>query len=279
VIEGRAWLDRVLAVAASLPPNEQAVVLHNAALLAWVQGDVAQAEARYTAALELSRTMDDKTDTALALGMLAALAIDRGDLARAAALNEESLALFRALGDRARIAAVLGNLGTVVGQQGDLERAVALSEESLPLYREEGDLAGVSRMLAVLGAYAQIRGAVGRAAAAYREGLALAHSLGYKSEVASDLELLASLVAVVHRAEPGARLYGAAEVIWEETGAERKTSEQEIYDRGVAVLRERLADADFRAAWTAGRALPLEAVIAEATMLAEAIETSHALVR
>jgi hypothetical protein len=61
-------------------------------------------------------------------------------------------------------------------------------------------------------------------------------------------------------------------VVWEETGAVRVIEEQDEYACDVAELRQRMDDGSLRAAWNAGRALPLEEAIAEATTLAEAIE-------
>ncbi len=64
--------------------------------------------------------------------------------------------------------------------------------------------------------------------------------------------------------ELATQLLGAASSLFETMGTRLKSIDQAEYDRQVTVARARLDETTFAAAWAAGRALPLEQVIAEA---------------
>jgi hypothetical protein len=66
-------------------------------------------------------------------------------------------------------------------------------------------------------------------------------------------------------AERAARLFGAAEALREALGAPLPPVERAHYDRSIATVRAALGEKAFAAAWTAGRAMPLEAAVARAT--------------
>ena len=75
----------------------------------------------------------------------------QGDYAQARALYEESLAIDRELGDTYSLAGVLGNLGLVAQCQTDYGQARLYLEESLSLRRAVGDQRGIANTLLNLG--------------------------------------------------------------------------------------------------------------------------------
>ena len=123
VSEGRAWFERLLAAAETVPPEVRAWPTYNAAFFAWAQTDLPGAKARFQESLELFRIVGDAKGEAAALGMLGAVAEHQGDYARAMTLDEASLALNRQQGNTAGVATLLDALGLMAVKQGDLTRA------------------------------------------------------------------------------------------------------------------------------------------------------------
>jgi non-specific serine/threonine protein kinase len=198
--QDRQRVEALLAHPASQPDAgdgaaaRRARALAAAGVLALRQGDVAGAEARLAAALELHRAAGDRRGEAATLGELGVLAYERGDVARAAALHEQALALQRGR-DPGGEADSLGHLAIVAANRGDLPRAAALYEASLALHRRLGDPRGSASALAGLGRLAYDTGDYARAQALYEESLAhrravherrgIAHATGDLGSVAA----------------------------------------------------------------------------------------------
>ena len=189
--EGRAWLERVLALGAPAPKpvlatafsgagsiarmqgdSGRAVELLERALTLWEelgdrrgaartlmtlghvadrQGDMTAAETRFAEALAIGREIDDPLLVGAALGNLGLVADQQGAYALAVERYEEALALFRQLGNRRREASVLDNLGIVARAQGQLAEATHFYEAALAVRREIGDVWGIAAALGNLG--------------------------------------------------------------------------------------------------------------------------------
>jgi hypothetical protein len=65
---------------------------------------------------------------------------------------------------------------------------------------------------------------------------------------------------------PAARLWGAAEALRESIGAARQQVWCDRYEHDEAAARAQAGPASFEAVWSAGRDMPLEQAIAEATV-------------
>jgi non-specific serine/threonine protein kinase len=158
------------------------------------------------------------------LSGLGEVALRQGDYARAARLVQESLELRRQLGNQWGVGVSLGTLGWVVLRQGDRRQAATHLSASLTLRQEIGDQGGCAWCLERLGEIAQADGQTGKAA----------------------------------------RLFGAAAGLRRAIGSVIDPADREEYDRRLATLREALGEAQFAAAWEAGRALNLEQAVAYA---------------
>jgi len=75
---------------------------------------------------------------------------------------------------------------------------------------------------------------------------------------------VASVLCAQGQPERAARLCAAAARLRESIGAPRPPGERASYDHTIASVRQALGGA-FAAAWAAGRSLPLERAVAEAT--------------
>ena len=277
--EGRAWLERALARSPSdpAPSDARGRALEWAAVLAFTQGDRGRAAELAEDWLARCRRAGDAWGIASAVNLLGAIARAEGDGPEAEARFAEALALFRRLGDRSRVALVLCNAGALALGQGDPERAAALLEEALALYRELDDSYWTAVVLSNLALVASDRGDRQRAAALYAESLARWRAVGTKEGLVDWLARVATLAATGGRPEPAARLFGAAEALREAIGYRFERPEQARYERGVAVARTAAGGTALAAAWAAGRALPLEAALVEATAFLDAPAAPPAL--
>jgi hypothetical protein len=123
---------------------------------------------------------------------------------------------------------------------------------------------GMAWSLQNLGNVARAQGDQGRAAARYRESLTLFQELGGQEGMAGCLEGLAGIGWEQEDAPRAARLFGAAEAVRDRLDVPLPPSQHAAHDRSVRTLRAQLGEEAFAAAWAAGRALSLEAAIAEA---------------
>ena len=263
--EGRRWLERALADEDGSSPAARAKARRVAGALAWRQSDYGRAEELLKAALDLFRGAGDETGVTDSLGALALVAHERGDSSRAAALYEDALALFRSLGDRAGMGRTLNNLGALEAERGDLGRAAALLDEALALRGALGDRHGAAHSLANLGYVAYAQGDYERAMAFYDEALALWREVGTKVNLAESLENFALIAAMTGEPERAARLLGAAEALRVQIGVPVPPNDRDdSYGPSVAAARAQMTEADFEAAWEAGRALSLDDAIAYA---------------
>jgi tetratricopeptide (TPR) repeat protein len=248
-----------------------AVALSGLGKVAWQEGDVERARACYEESLALFRVLQDTGGTARALGNLGNLAHQAGEYPRAQARYEECLAIFRQLGDQQGIATAINNLAVVALDQGDLAQARAWLEESLALARAQVSPWGITLALQNLGEVASEQGDYAQARSHYLESLSLLQMLGMKGRIAVCLEALARLATLqpAPRADDAmllaAGLGGAAEALRESIGAPLPQSERPLIEATLTALRAALGNERFAAALAAGRSLPLEQVIAEAS--------------
>ena len=262
--EGRAWLERALAVGSGASAAARARASAGAGVLARHQGDYGRAITLLEEGLVLCRTKGDRRGEAAALNNLGVVARRQGDFARAGALLEAGLVLRRELGDEHGVTSSLHNLGVLARQRGEAARAVMLLEECLAIRRALGDTHGIANTLNNLGNVARQQGDLRRATELLREGLVLDEELKDRAGIAFGLEGLAAVACAQGEPTRAARLFGAAEVLREVIGAPLSPVDRTDYDGTVMSARQACDAAAFTAAWRAGRLLPLEQAVAEA---------------
>jgi predicted ATPase/transcriptional regulator with XRE-family HTH domain len=199
--EGRAWLERALALPeAQAPTARRARVLAYLAIFAAFQGNHGAARARLAEADALGRALGDDS-AILAACSVRALLLERGDrFDELAPVVDEALALARRLGDVWWTSRLLEMLAHAALRRDEIATAVAWLEEGVRLAQQAGDTWGLATTLAELGDVARARGAYAEAGAYYAESLALRedlgipgatpslrHNLGYVALAAGDL--------------------------------------------------------------------------------------------
>jgi predicted ATPase len=224
-------------------------------------GELTAARAYFEESLILQRELGDRWAMAEVLQGLGTVARQQGDTTRAMPLLEEGLALYREFGDTAGVSDALNGLGQVAYLQGDYEQAASYFEKSLSLRREQGDSRGAGAILDNLGQTALAQGDIVRAKALLVESLSLFHAQ-YKEGISWVLQHLGDVAGAAGQLERSARLWGAAEVLREAIGSQLENMDQINSGRIAPIVRAQLGEDAFVAAWTAGRALPLEQAIA-----------------
>jgi ATP/maltotriose-dependent transcriptional regulator MalT len=190
------------------------------------------------------------------------LFITQGDQASIRSLLEEGLALFGAVGDKDGTAQSLCLSGRLALSQGDLATARSLAEECVALSREKEDWWAIAWSLYLLAQVEACQGDHAAARALYEESLAIAKKWNYKLHIASYLEGLASVVVVQGEPAWAAQLWGAAKAVRDAMGAPLPPVERADYERSAATARSRLGEEAFSSAWTEGRTMTLEQVLA-----------------
>ena len=264
VSEGRAWLDRAVALPGPAETETRADALCWAAQFAGHQAAVDREEDLANQALAISRAGGYSRGAAMALHQLGQAAHRRRDLVGAAARYEEAVARFREQGEQIWEGATLRDLGVVAGTLGEHDRATAYHEAALRVWRRLDHPWGVPAALRDLADEALCRGDVAAALPLYRESLERWRLLGEKLHVAGALLGPASVALENGQAERAARLLGAAAALHEAIGAVPPADLPGGLGGGTEPARAALGEAAFGAAWAAGRALTVEEAIAEA---------------
>src|SRR5262249_30544262 len=107
-----------------------------------------------------------------------------------------------------------------------------------------------------------------------QESLLLRREMDDRLRIASCLDVLAWVAHAEGRAASAARWFGAADAMRERSGAVSSVIWRAEHERNVAATRASLGEEAFTAAWAAGRALSMDAAIAEALGEAEPAPTS-----
>jgi non-specific serine/threonine protein kinase len=106
------------------------------------------------------------------------------------------------------------------------------------------------------------QGEYSRAVALLAESLRLGRDIGARDLVAEGLESLAWVAAARGQPQRAAQMGGAAQALREVLGVPLPAEQRAGHDQAVQAMRAALGEEGFAAAWTAGRALPLEDAIA-----------------
>jgi predicted ATPase/class 3 adenylate cyclase len=301
LLEGRSWLERMLAATAADNSVLRANALTGAGILAYMQGDFPGASTLHEQSLALHRRLGDPNAIAYAANNLANVAVLRGDYAQARELYElgmriaremgddrgvafglmnmaevvaqegdddgarrhfeQSIATFRRFGDRWAEAFALDNFGLVTCRQRQFDAARELHEQALGISRELGDQRGIARALTHLADVSAERGETQEAMVLLREGLAIRRALGDVPGVASAMEKLAW---VLGRDDPvaAAHLVGSAEALRESIRAHVPPAARSDYEAGVGRLVAAMGAEPFSRARHAGHAMAPEEVLA-----------------
>ena len=260
--EGRRWLQAALAERAETQEASARIrALSWSSTIAWGQGDFERAIAFGEESMALAREAGDPTSIATALYTVGRAAYFADRLERASALLEEATTLQRASEDTVGLARSLVLLGWVAVARRDYERAMVLREEALALGRRaEDDYTTI--LSRALGAFAALGlGDHRRARELCKEGIELSWQKNMRRLTAVHLYVSASLAAWQGQLVHSARLWGAAEAIYEGIDTVFAPVERRLFGPYIGMAHAGLEEAAWEAAWTEGRAMGPEQAV------------------
>ncbi|MCT9932326.1 LuxR C-terminal-related transcriptional regulator [Planotetraspora sp. A-T 1434] len=264
-LEGRHWLDRMLA-AAPEPTATRAEALCVDAWLAFMQGDTEAGHPLIEEGTALADKLGDPVSMAQASSVSGKAAYYSGDLARATGLLDEAVARHTANGDCFGVVTAALTLAAALGSGGDAARATALFEECLSLAADHGESWCRAWVLTVFALHMWQLGETPRATSLARESLLLGHAFEDRLNVASNIEALAWIMASEGRHERAACLLGAADAVGGTVGISALLLKRQVefHEKCVASLREAMGDKAFNRARRHGTRLTVEQAVAEA---------------
>jgi predicted ATPase/DNA-binding CsgD family transcriptional regulator len=260
--EGRAWLERALALG-DAEPKTRAGALAGAGALRYQSGDLAGAAPILAAATALYRDLGEHLLLGYTLGLQGNVALALGDHGRAEAFFSDELAHYQAVGQDVAIGIATLNLGRVAAARGDLDRA----EDQFQQARVRAERGDSHWELAVawyfLGRIAAARDDHSCALARFREGLARSRDI---ADPGLTVRCLEGIAAIAARDQPRltARLLCFAETERVRLGRPRDVEDHAMCERAERGAREILGADGFAAALAEGRSLSLDEAIAAA---------------
>jgi len=276
--EGRAWLERAVALNGPSPPPTRVEALYWAAMFAILQDDKARATELGAEALRLARACGFRLGEALALIQLGDAA-EADDPDRAEALTEEALALFHQCGEPVWEGIALRRLGEIAGRRGDRDGAAAWHEAAFAIWRRLDHPWGIPDALRTLADDALDRGDLNTARVRYQASLVRWRDLRERLHMSGCFAGLARVALATGQTTAAAHLFGVVGAL---DAAMGYTPPRELHAAIAAVTdatRAALGTAAFDAAWEEGGALSLEQAVAEAlAVAAPTVEVGAALV-
>jgi predicted ATPase/tRNA A-37 threonylcarbamoyl transferase component Bud32 len=226
------------------------------------QGDVQAAESYGEESLRIARQLGDQESIARAFTSLGNAKQYMGELEAAQALYEEALAAARAADVKQQIAILFGNLAMVAQAREDYAAARKYYEEAYKIAKAESmkpvlavSAANLAEILCLLDDY--------EAALPYAlEALGASEKLGDRIQIAFGLDKLGAIAASNGEMEKAARLWGAAQAIFESKGFKINITEQKFLARYEASARAAIGDAAYEAAHREGKQMHLKNALA-----------------
>jgi non-specific serine/threonine protein kinase len=239
--EGRRWFRQALADAEAGSPALRAKALNKAGVLAYEQGDVAEAQALEEQALAMQRSAGDRWGVVSTLNMLGVLAMDRAQYDEADRWLTEALALAQEVGHAVNGAHALNNLGLTAIRRGRIRLAVQRFEQSLAAFESLGDRRSMALLRGNLGEALHLFGQPQRALAILADGRAEWHALGDRwGEAANAIEQAGVLLDLGE--------FDRAEALWRDAeGIMRQIGSEHMVVRcqcGLGVLSLRCGNVD-----------------------------------
>ena len=176
--EGRHWLSRALGHDAHSQTAERAAALAAAGLLAYRQGDYADASMRFDETRRVAEALGDRSMLARALAGLGDIHIVRSEPDEALRYFQQSLELYRAENDLPSIARGLSRLGNAYDNLPDYEAEERAYRESLALFRRLNDRIGIADQVFSIGMCRMISGRFDSAVPFAAESISLRIEIG-----------------------------------------------------------------------------------------------------
>ncbi len=227
-----------------------------------VSHDAAAALEAIEEAWQVSQAIQFQWGLAQCLTNRATLAWLRGDFAAAAAYHKQLEPLVRAIGNPWLSAITTLNVGLTAAQQENYAEAGARLAESAQLFGQIGDRNFITVAQSERAHMERLQDRYDQAMALYARTIVGWQELGHQAAATHELECIGFIAVAQSQPQKAARLFAAAEALRESLESQMTTNERAEYDHHLLKLRGQLNEAEFAAAWAAGRALSMDEAIA-----------------
>jgi predicted ATPase/DNA-binding XRE family transcriptional regulator len=273
-IEGLRWLECAVEQVAAMPDGVAGKLLWATGYMAHCLGIAARSVPLLEQARALRRHVGDAIGEAHCVFCLGMTALDQEDFVAAESFLAESHRVWMERGDRISAMYAEFHLGIAFLGQGHLERATVWAKASYDHAVTLGSAHAAHLSAFVLVDVALAAGDVVGAVEWYRRAFSDATAID-KQEMGNSREAIVmyggsvpmsvagALATAATDYERGVRLFGAAARLREELGAGAQSAQEKMHERAVHAARASLGAERFEAAWTVGRGLAVEEVVAE----------------
>jgi predicted ATPase/DNA-binding SARP family transcriptional activator len=236
---------------------------------AQAHGDFEKATTMLEGALDfLNQNLGDKFSIASRLNELGSVARSQGDYKRAKQLHERAFTLFREMDNKLAMAYALRHEGLTAFAEDDYGQAVEKFEQSLSISKGVGDTFQMAFALYGLGRVAQAQAEFTLARKLNIEAITIFQETTNPADLiwggAHCLDSFATLAIAQHRWEQSARLFSAAENLYNPLRFEMSAKERAEHDQAVSIARAALGEEAFASAWKDGQTMKLEEAVAYA---------------
>lgn len=231
-----------------------------------LRGDYARAERLLGEVVSLSKEIGEPRRVAIALHNLAWIAFFTGDYERSESLEAEAVRIFQEVGDKWHAGLALALRGLALCRSGQTEQAESVAEQVFAaLQGQEGNNGALALAITCTAETARQRGESDLAERRYRQSLREQGNSGSFAPKVLNLIGLGSLAAMSGEAERATVLFGALDGLAERLKATVVApSARPEYEQGVARAKDMLKQAQWASAWSKGRGMSLDEVVAYA---------------
>ncbi len=273
-VSGYDQLEQTLTVLAKdpdFPRSKRALLAAGTAQFALWRKDYRRVVALIDESLALVGESDDDDYLALALMCVGWSAYGLGELDQASAFGMEALGKWKTLGEVGWAGEALLLLGSVARLRGEYQCAESLLKESLSATQAHGNEEAVAAVLGCLGQCACEQGDLRRAASMFANVLTLSPARWDPLNLEGCLSSLSAVAIKAGHFEQAAYMLGKAENLRERRGTDQFPADASWLGSAIATLHGHLSDAEFAAAWDAGRSVSHDQAIEEAQAFADDI--------
>jgi non-specific serine/threonine protein kinase len=225
-------------------------------------GERDRAEAILQESYSIARAEGDVYGQCRSLNILARVIIaSYNDLDLAQNYVEESLRLSREAGLRSQEAQACEILATIAIHKNDPPLARTYLLESISVYEEIGARFNVILEKSNLAHLERRQGNFASALAYYRETILAFRDIAQIGAVAHQLECFGFIALEQDQDERALQLFAAASVLREKRGTPMTPDEQLYFEEQLTILREKMIERQFDAAWSKGRMMTMEQAI------------------
>lgn len=263
--EGRAWLERLLALPASRRRDaSRARALTSLGAIILYLGEGEAGRAALEEAVSIARELRDARLLVYAIDPLEVFLRSTGDLDAAEALLVEGVAGADEAGATVTAAALRGRIGFIQVFRGNAEAAIGPLREAVAALREAGDTSKLVWYVASLGTAELIGGDLAAAEQDFRELLAMARAAADPMALQAAIVGLGFVASSEGRHERLARLWGVASRVRREAGGGILRAIADRLGDPEGAARQVIGDAVFEQRRAEGEAMSVDEAVAYA---------------